>query len=62
VPRIKFEELSFEKLIGEGNYGDVHKGKYFDVDVGAKKRSTTHTYIYAYIHIPYAMRLFLSVL
>ncbi len=34
VPRIKFEELSFEKLIGEGNYGDVHKGKYFEVDVG----------------------------
>jgi hypothetical protein len=34
VTRIKFEELSFEKLIGEGNYGDVHKGKYFEVDVG----------------------------
>jgi hypothetical protein len=35
VTRIKFEELSFEKLIGEGNYGDVHKGKYFELDVGA---------------------------
>ncbi|KAL6076116.1 Eukaryotic translation initiation factor 2 alpha kinase 3 [Balamuthia mandrillaris] len=35
--QIKFDQLEFEKCIGRGNFGEVHKGSYLGTDVAIKK-------------------------